>query len=123
MQKTVGSSLRVTSSGGNFYEVTSPKTSKGEALIRLLDEVRILRRNHRTWQKYPDLERETTMAIGDNFNDVEMLQVAGLAVAVANSPDAVKRVADLVCSLPAGQGAVEALKLMLEVRRYRSVGV
>jgi hydroxymethylpyrimidine pyrophosphatase-like HAD family hydrolase len=61
------------------------------------------------------------MAIGDNFNDVEMLAVAGLAVAVANAPDEVKQVADIVCTLPAGQGAVEAMKMLLDVRRYKLI--
>jgi hydroxymethylpyrimidine pyrophosphatase-like HAD family hydrolase len=61
------------------------------------------------------------MAIGDNFNDMEMLAVAGIAVAVANAPDEVKRVADMVCALPAGQGAVEAMKMLLDVHRYRSI--
>lgn len=36
------------------------------------------------------------IAFGDNYNDLEMLQYAGLGVAMGNAPDAVKRVAAMV---------------------------
>lgn len=62
----------------------------------------------------------TTMAIGDNLNDVDMLQSAKVSVAVSNSREEVKSIADYVTSLPAGRGVVEALRLLLDVKRYRS---
>lgn len=36
------------------------------------------------------------VAVGDNFNDIEMIQFAGLGVAMGNAPDEVKAIADLV---------------------------
>ncbi|MDQ0413442.1 HAD hydrolase family protein [Mesobacillus stamsii] len=36
------------------------------------------------------------MAIGDNFNDMDMLTYAGLGVAMGNAPDEVKKIADEV---------------------------
>ncbi len=37
------------------------------------------------------------IAIGDNYNDIEMIKFAGIGVAVENSPDEIKRVADFIC--------------------------
>lgn len=50
------------------------------------------------------------MAIGDSENDIGMLDGCGLGVAVANASEAVKEVADHVCTMPHGDGVVEALK-------------
>ena len=36
------------------------------------------------------------IGIGDNFNDLDMIEYAGLGVAMGNAPDAVRRAADLV---------------------------
>ncbi len=36
------------------------------------------------------------VAFGDNFNDLSMLESAGLGVAMGNSADAIKQRADLV---------------------------
>ncbi|KIO55507.1 hypothetical protein B4064_3758 [Caldibacillus thermoamylovorans] len=36
------------------------------------------------------------MAIGDNFNDMDMLKYAGLGVAMGNAPEEVKKIADEV---------------------------
>ena len=37
------------------------------------------------------------MAFGDDFNDVDMLDYAGVSVAMGNAPDQVKLVADYIC--------------------------
>jgi len=39
---------------------------------------------------------EHTIAVGDGLNDIEMLQIAGTGIAVANACDELKRVSDLV---------------------------
>jgi hydroxymethylpyrimidine pyrophosphatase-like HAD family hydrolase len=122
LQKMIGTSVRVTGSGGPFYEISSAETSKGEALLRLVKETRTLSKRHRSWTRFLGMTQHDVMAIGDNLNDVEMLAAAGVGVAVANASEAVKQSADLVCSLPAGQGTVEALRLLLDVRRYYAGG-
>ncbi|MDY6122640.1 MAG: HAD-IIB family hydrolase [Porphyromonas sp.] len=43
-----------------------------------------------------DLDRESLIAVGDSLSDVEMIQMAGLGVAVANATEAVKVCADYV---------------------------
>ena len=50
------------------------------------------------------------VAIGDNFNDLAMFDVAGCSVAMANSPDEVKDRADMVTSDVAAGGAAEILE-------------
>lgn len=39
---------------------------------------------------------EAVIAVGDNFNDMEMIRLAGLGVAMGNAPDEVKAQADFV---------------------------
>jgi hydroxymethylpyrimidine pyrophosphatase-like HAD family hydrolase len=51
-----------------------------------------------------------SVAIGDNYNDLDMFAAAGFSVAMAGSPDDVKACADLVAG-PVGQGgAAEILE-------------
>lgn len=45
---------------------------------------------------YLHIPMEETMAIGDNYNDMEMLMAAGVAVAVANANEDIKAIADYV---------------------------
>jgi hydroxymethylpyrimidine pyrophosphatase-like HAD family hydrolase len=41
-----------------------------------------------------NIKREALMVIGDNYNDMDMIQYAGLGIAMGNSPDEVKYCAD-----------------------------
>ncbi len=68
--------------GGGAIEVLHPGVSKATALQHLCQEFGI--------------SRQQVLAIGDNVNDVEMLEFAGLGVAVANASDEAKRAARLV---------------------------
>lgn len=49
---------------------------------------------------------ENTVVIGDYYNDLEMMQQAGYAVAVANAPPEVKAAADEVTICTCAEGAV-----------------
>lgn len=53
---------------------------------------------------------EQTLALGDNANDVEMLQAAGIGAAVANATPEVKQCADYVCSASYTDGVIEAIR-------------
>ncbi|MGQ9788992.1 MAG: phosphoglycolate phosphatase [Candidatus Hadarchaeaceae archaeon] len=53
-------------------------------------------------------------AIGDGYNDVEMLQVAGLSFAVANSVEEAKRASQRVTPSPHGRGVAEAVEEVLK---------
>jgi Cof subfamily protein (haloacid dehalogenase superfamily) len=104
LEQTLGGSLRITSSGNRYIEVAHPESTKANA-------VRILSR-------YWDVEPSQIMAIGDNFNDMEMLATCGLGVAVANTPVAVQAAAQYVCKREAAEGVVEALRLLLTAVRH-----
>ncbi len=68
-----------------YLEYMPPKVNKGLCLQRL--------------RRVPDLRERTFIAIGDYTNDLELLQEADVAVAVANALPEVKQVADhVICS-------------------------
>lgn len=60
--------------------------------------------------KFAGIKREEIIAIGDNNNDIEMIQYAGLGVAMGNSPDSVKLVADLVTATNMEDGVAEVIE-------------
>lgn len=66
----------------NFGEVTAPSVHKGTALERLANHLGIPQRE--------------VMAIGDRENDLQMIEWAGLGLAMANAPQAVIEAADAV---------------------------
>ena len=47
-------------------------------------------------EKYFGLKTEEVIAFGDNFNDLDMLEHAGLGVAMGNAPDEIKQAANRV---------------------------
>jgi hydroxymethylpyrimidine pyrophosphatase-like HAD family hydrolase len=50
------------------------------------------------------------MAIGDDYNDLEMIRGAGLGIAMGNAVDAVRATAGYVTSSNADDGVVQALE-------------
>lgn len=58
-----------------------------------------------------NISTDEVIAIGDNFNDISMLEVAGLGVAMAHSADEVKARADFVTSEDNnGKGIIEVIE-------------
>ena len=66
----------------NNTEINGENVSKGNSLKILADILGI--------------KIEETMAVGDGGNDIEMLKTAGFAVAMGNSIDEVKEIADFI---------------------------
>lgn len=95
-----GGGLRVTTSGGAFLEVSLAGTTKLSAV------------NHLATTEGVQLAE--VMAIGDNFNDLEMIEGVGFGVAVSNAPAAVKQAAAFTCDLPAAKGVVQILRKLLQ---------
>ncbi len=58
------------------------------------------------------LKTEQTAALGDYWNDLEMIQWAGFSGAVANGVDGVREAADVVVASNDDLGAVEFLRLL-----------
>ncbi len=65
-----------------FYEILPKGSSKGNLLIRLAEILGI--------------DKNKTIAVGDNENDISMLEKAGLGIAVANAVPKAKEAADMV---------------------------
>ncbi len=59
-----------------ILDILTKDCSKGHALKR--------------WAKYRGFDREEVMAIGDNYNDLEMLEFAGTAFIMGNASDDIK---------------------------------
>lgn len=82
-----------------FLELASPEVSKGAGLGFVADEL--------------GFTAAETVAFGDGENDVELLDWAGYAVAVANAnPKALAR-ADFVCPPVQEQGVAQVIEAML----------
>lgn len=64
-----------------YYEILHPQANKGQALSDLAAHLGI--------------KQEETMAIGDNENDLAMIEYAGIGVAMGNAVPALKAVADI----------------------------
>ena len=60
-----------------ILDILAPECSKGHALRR--------------WAQEQSVDREQIMAIGDNYNDLEMLEFAGLPVVMGNAVEDLKR--------------------------------
>jgi Cof subfamily protein (haloacid dehalogenase superfamily) len=88
--------VHIVRSKPHFLEISNIKATKGDALAYLA--------------RYFGVQREEIMAVGDSFNDIEMLEYAGLGVVVANAREEIKKVANYVTSEPYGEGVVEALE-------------
>ena len=90
------SDLNAGKSKATFLELTPKAASKSAAL--------------RFFCRYARLPVERTMAFGDYFNDVDMLQAAGCGIAMANAPEAVKQAAHAVTSSNHDDGVARILE-------------
>ncbi len=57
-----------------------------------------------------NLKREDSLAIGDSFNDIEMLRYAGTGIAVENAPEMVKEAANDITCTPEEGAIFQAFK-------------
>lgn len=94
--------LYLTKSVATFFEATNPLANKGTAVKYLAEHIL-------------NLQPEQVMAIGDNFNDLEMIQYAGIGVAMGNAPPDLKPLADWVAPDVESDGAVAAYRKIYPV--------
>ena len=81
----------------NYLEVTHNQVSKKQALLELAN--------------YYQLSLTEIMTIGDNYNDIPMIETAGLGVAMGNAPTEVKTCANTVTDSNDQNGVSKAIKL------------
>ncbi|MEH2169394.1 MAG: Cof-type HAD-IIB family hydrolase [Nostoc sp.] len=92
--------LYLTTSVATFFEATNASVNKGTAVRYLAEELL-------------GLQLANVMAIGDNFNDVEMLEYVGLGVAMGNAPAGVQAIAKWVAPSVEEDGAAVAIEKFL----------
>jgi Cof subfamily protein (haloacid dehalogenase superfamily) len=85
-----------------FLEFASPEVTKGSGLAFLAEHL--------------GFGPEETVAFGDGENDVELLEWAGYAVAVANAHERVLAVADFVCPSVEEEGVAQVIEAFLDSR-------
>lgn len=72
-------------SGDKYLDIVSGGVSKGKGVLYLAELYGI--------------QPEKIITVGDNMNDIDMIETAGIGVAVSNAEDKVKEAADIqVCS-------------------------
>jgi len=86
----------VVKSAADFLEILHPEAGKGRALAILAAHLGV--------------PHDRIMAIGDQENDLVMLQAAGVAVAMGNAIDRVKAVADYVTTSNDEDGVAVAIE-------------
>ncbi len=57
-----------------------------------------------------DIDREEVIAIGDNENDISMIEYAGMGIAVGNAAEALKAKADYITGDYLDDGVAEAIE-------------
>lgn len=92
--------LRTFSSWKYNFEMTSSKTSKGIALVHLCQLL--------------DIELKDVAAIGDNYNDLSMIKIAGIKGAMGNGVEHIKAMADYIAPTNDENGAVKFLESLME---------
>jgi hydroxymethylpyrimidine pyrophosphatase-like HAD family hydrolase len=84
----------------SLVDVTAPEATKGRALAWRAEQL--------------GLASDEVMAIGDNFNDLEMLEFAGTAVVMGNAVEQLKTRGWYVTGHQDDAGVAQAIRRFLE---------
>lgn len=86
--------LYITSAMKNEFEMTNIEATKGKTMAYLCDLLSI--------------SSDEVLAAGDSFNDIPMLEFAGISVAMGNGDSEIKEIADFVTETNANDGVAVA---------------
>lgn len=98
--------VTITQSGAKFLEIRPKGSDKGVAISEIAKRLQ--------------LPLSAVLAIGDNDNDIEMLKAVGIGVAVGNASKNLQSVATHSTPLPAAQGCLHVIRLVIDAHRYGS---
>ncbi|PAQ15303.1 hydrolase [Bacillaceae bacterium SAOS 7] len=98
--------LAISSSGSENIEITHSDAQKGIALEQFIKE--------------KGITLEETMAIGDNFNDVSMLERVGFPVAMGNANPEVKELCNYVTATNDENGVAAAIERLIGVKNHEN---
>ena len=82
-----------------YLEILPPGISKGTAMDAMLAALGV--------------SAKEVVAVGDNWNDLEMIEGAGLGVAMGHAPQGVRERADYVCGTAEQEGVREVIERFL----------
>jgi Cof subfamily protein (haloacid dehalogenase superfamily) len=99
LQEHFSDRLHVVRSHAHFGELTAPGCTKGRALAQLAGSLGI--------------DREAVAAIGDHYNDLEMVRWAGLGLAVRSAPPELIEAAAATIDGPEQAGLAAAIRRFL----------
>ena len=88
--------INVSSSWSNNIEVMEEEVSKGNSLKYLCERLNV--------------KRENVIAIGDNENDMSMIDFAGLGVSMGNGNKKLKTIADIITSTNDEDGVAKIIE-------------
>jgi hydroxymethylpyrimidine pyrophosphatase-like HAD family hydrolase len=94
--RQTGLPARAVQSEPTKLEFLPPGISKGAALRAMIEALGV--------------EAAEVIAVGDNWNDLEMIETAGLGVAMADAPEGVRARADHVCGTADEEGFRDVLE-------------
>jgi len=86
-------------SGPYFIDVMNKQSTKGTALKSLTE--------------YLNISSNSVIAIGNYYNDIDMIRFAGMGVAMENAPEEVKQAADFITGSNNQQGVKKALEMLI----------
>ena len=96
LRQSTNGDVKVVRSLDNLVELTSPAVSKGKALANVA--------------KRYGIAQSEVMAVGDQDNDIEMIEWAGLGIAMGNASPNAKAVADHIAPPISEEGVIWAIK-------------
>jgi Cof subfamily protein (haloacid dehalogenase superfamily) len=99
LERIFDGKLHVTQSSFDIVELLHPEVSKGKALSIIAADLGI--------------KPEEIVAFGDNHNDIGMLHLAGLGIAMGNAHDEVKAAADYITLSNAKEGVAAVIEEMI----------
>ena len=99
LQKAFPGEMRIARTLGHLVEVTHPRATKGQAITRLAE-----------WM---GITLADVVALGDNYNDADMIATAGLGVAMSDAPADVLATAGRIIPREAPEGIADFLEEMV----------
>ncbi len=106
LKKQFGKKLSILQSRPYFLEITDQQATKGQALKWLAEQ--------------NDIRPEEIIAFGDGHNDLDMIEYAGLGVAVSNARPALQKIANLVTLAHHEDGVAEVIEKYVLANAARS---
>ena len=102
LERVFGARLFITTSLPHLLELGHPGASKGSGIAFVAEMLRV------------DLAH--VVAFGDGENDVELLAVAGLGIAIEDAHPRLRAIADRTCPGPAHEGVAAVIEAVLDSR-------